>query len=121
MRKKTNAKSAGTDVVPVVEGGLVRAGSMDEIRKQIELLASMSLPPTMAERYEVVVMDGWKVLRKRDKPIKFVLEQAKYDVPVTDTILPSERFYRRTKPSRFDDEHRATAVSMVDVKEAFYS
>ena len=112
---------AKNEVVPVVEGGIVKAGSLDEIRKQIELLASMSLPPTIAERYEVVLRDGWKVLRKRDKPIKFVLEQAKYNVPVTDTTLPSEQFYRRTKPSRFDDEHRATAVSLVDVKEAFYS
>lgn len=119
---KKGKTSTVTDIVPVIEGGIVKAGSLDEIKKQIELLKSMNLPSTMAERYEVVVRsDGWKVLRKRDKPIKFVLEQAKYDVPVTDTTLPSERFYRRTKPSRFDDEHRATAVSLVDVKEAFYS
>lgn len=120
-KTKKIGTSTATDIVPVVEGGIVKAGSLDEIRKQIELLASMNLPPTMAERYEVVVRDGWKVLRKRDKPIKFVLEQAKYNVPVTDTTLPSERFYRRTKTSRFNDEHRATAVSLVDVKEAFYS
>ena len=120
MKKRKTSTVA--DIVPVVEGGIVKAGSLDEIKKQIELLASMNLPPTMAERYEVIVRpDGWKVLRKRDKPIKFILEQAKYDVSVTDTTLPSERFYRRTKPSRFDDEHRATAISLVEVKEALYS
>lgn len=109
------------EVTIVEQGGLVRPGSMEEIKKQIELLASMNLPPTMAERYEVAIRDGWKVLRKRDRPIKFVLEQAKYNVPITNTTLPSERFYRRTKPSRFDDEHRATAISTIDIKEAFYS
>lgn len=111
---------AKNEVVPVVEGGIVKAGSLDEIRKQIELLASMSLPPTMAERYEVVVRDGLKVLRKREKPIKFVLDSPKYDVPVTDTSLPSEKFYRRTRPSRFGDEHRTTAPSLPEVKECFY-
>lgn len=120
MTKKTNAKSAGTDVVPVVEGGLVRAGSMDEIRKQIELLAGFGLPSTAAERYEVVIRDGCRVLRKRDKPIKFILQDSKYNVPATDLQLPSEQFFRRSRPSRYNDEDRATAPSALDVKEAFY-
>ena len=113
-------KNNGSDVVPVVTGGMVRAGSLDEIRKQIELLATFNLPSTAAERYEVVIKDGFKVLRKRDKPIKFIIEDSKYSVPATDTMLPSEKFFRRSRPGRYGDEDRTTAPSMMDVKEAFY-
>lgn len=110
-----------SEIVPVMEGGLVRPGSMDEIREQIRLLAEFNLPFTAAERYEVVLRGETKVLRKRDKPIRFVIETPKYGVPATDVRLPSEQFYRRTKPSRYDDEHRATAVSTIELKEAFYA
>lgn len=109
------------EVVPVVEGGIVRAGSMDEIRKQIELLAGFGLPSTAAERYEVVLKGDYKVLRKRDKPMKFIIQDSKYNVPATDMMLPSEQFFRRSRPSRFNDEHRTTAPATIDVKEAFYS
>lgn len=109
------------EVVPVVEGGVVRAGSMDEIRKQIELLAGFGLPATAAERYEVVLKGDYKVLRKRDKPMKFIIQDSKYNVPATDMMLPSEQFFRRSRPSRFNDEHRTTAPATIDVKEAFYS
>ena len=120
MKKKNEKARAGGEVVPVVEGGLVRAGSLDEIRKQIELLAGFGLPSTAAERYEVVLRDGLKVLRKRDRPIKFILQDSKYNVPATDLQLPSEQFFRRSRPSRYNDEDRSTAPSVLDVKEAFY-
>lgn len=110
-----------SEIVPVMEGGLVRPGSMDEILEQIRLLAEFRLPASAAERYEVVVRGRYKVLRKRDRPVKFMIETPKYGVPATDTRLPSEQFYRRTRPTRYDDEHRATAVSTVELKEAFYA
>ena len=108
-------------VVPIIEGGIVRAGSLDEIRKQIELLKGFNLPSSAAERYEVVLRDGYKVLRKREHPIKFILEDSKYSVPVIDTQLPSERFFRRSRPGRYNDEHRESSPAVLDVKEAFYS
>jgi len=108
-------------IMVVESGGVIRAGALVEIQKQIELLAHFNLPATAAERYEVVIRDGYKVLRKREKPIKFIIQDSKYNVPEGDTHLPSEAFFRRSRPSRYNDEDRGTAPSMLDLKECFYS
>jgi hypothetical protein len=109
------------EIVPIVEGGLVRPGSMDEIREQIRLLAEFGLPATAAERYEVVLRGETKVLRKRDRPVRFLIDTPKHGVVPADTSLPSETFFRRSARPRFGDENRATAVSTVELKEAFYA
>lgn len=110
-----------SDMIPMVEGGLVRPGSLDEIQRQIEMLAGFGLPSSAAERYEVVLRGETKVLRKRDKPVKFMLDVPKHGVVPTDVSLPSEKFFRRSSPSRYGDEDRATAVSTIELKEAFYA
>ena len=107
----------------VVKNGKLTGISLAEIKEQIRLLANFNLPATAVERYEVVVKDGCKTLRKRERPIKFFINQTKYDTQVSGISehLPSEVFFRRTKASRFNDEERATAVSTVETKECFYS
>lgn len=107
----------------VVKKGELTSISLAEIQEQIRLLAYFNLSETAVERYEVVVKDGCRTLRKREHPIKFVINQTKYDTQVSGISeqLPSEAFFRRTKASRFNDEERATAVSTVETKECFYS
>ena len=84
-----------------------------------KLLAKFNLSPQSVERYDVVLRDGVRTLRKREHPIRFFIDQSKYDVPTCNTTLPSENFFRRKRPSRFNDEERTTAPTMIELKETF--
>jgi hypothetical protein len=114
-------KDTRGDVVTVIEGGVIKPGSIAEIEKQIQLLAGFNLSPTAVERYEVVVRGETKVLRKREHPIKFFIDTAKYNVTATDTMLPSERFFRRKSQGRWRDENKTTAPVDIEIKECFYN
>lgn len=113
-------KGKPNDAITIVGNGVIKAGSMAEIERQIQLLAGFNLSPTAVERYEVVVRGEMKVLRKREHPIKFFIDTPKYNIPASDTMLPSEKFFRRKSPSRFNDENRATAPAVIEIKECFY-
>lgn len=109
--------SGQLDSVQVYEGGALRPKSLDYIAEQIRLLAEFNLTSLAVERFEVVVRDGRRVLTKREKPLRIYSEESKYFTTAGDTRLPSERFSARRRASRFNDEHRATAVSTVAWKE----
>lgn len=105
--------------ITIVQNGVAKFGTMAYIEEQIKLLAKFNLSPQSVERYEVVLRDGVRTLRKREHPIRFFIDQSKYDVPTCNTTLPSENFFRRKRPSRFNDEERTTAPTMIELKETF--
>ena len=104
------------EVVKVIEGGALRPASLDYIEEQIKLLAEFKLSSLAVERYQVIVRDGEKILTKREKPLLIYSEESKFFTTAGDTRLPSERLSRR-RAGRYNDEHRATAVSGVEWKE----
>lgn len=120
--KKKEVARPVTDGVVVHEAGALRPKSLEEIEEQIKLLAEFGLSPMAVEFRQVVVLEnGEKRLRKREKPLKIYPDESKYFTLANDTRLPSERMYQTRRTGRYNDEERATAVSFVEVKETLLS
>jgi hypothetical protein len=102
-----------------MSANIVKKTDVAYIEDQMRLLASMKLSTNLVETHEVSVENGWKVLRKRDVPLKI------YDFDPaghTASIVQSQKYYtekmfnQRERKGKYNDEDRLIGQTALGIE-----
>lgn len=100
-----------------------KQSAYDYIMEQQELFKSMKLSPTMIDRYEIIVSNGTKVLRPREKEISFTLDMGNHSASITQVskTLFEQKKWAYPDKKRTESEERVLLEEelgcSVDLKE----
>lgn len=102
-----------------MSANIVKKTDVEYIEDQMRLLASMKLSTNLVETHEVSVENGWKILRKRDVPLKI------YDFDPaghTASIVQSQKYYtermfgQQQKKGKYNDEGKLIGQTALGIE-----